>query len=186
MASPFPSPAQPQPRLARLSALFHRRWGVPILAELHRGKGAKLVTLTMRLEASPGSIRLALDHLQQAGWVIPNPGYGHPMRPEYILTPAGERLAPACCDLDAALVRLELRDIGLRKWSMPTLDALRPGPARFKELRAALTPITDRALSLALGDLQGASLALRTQRDRPRAYAQAPPARRLCAILSDL
>jgi DNA-binding HxlR family transcriptional regulator len=173
-------------RSARLATLFHRRWALPVVAELHRGRGAKLVTLINRLEASPGSVRAALDHLQDAGWVIPNPGYGHPMRPEYILTPAGVALAPACCDLDAALLRLDLRAIGLRKWSMPTLNTLRAGPARFTEIRADLPGVTDRALSLALGDLQEGELALRAQGEGAAAYAASRRARRMCAILGNL
>ena len=181
-----PAPSSPADRSARLATLFHRRWAVPVLAELHRGRGAKLVTLVNGLEASPGSIRLALDHLQQAGWVIPNPGYGHPMRPEYILTPVGEALAPACRDLDTALLRLDLREVGLRKWSMPTLDTLRDGPARFTEIRAGLPGVTDRALSLALGDLQAGELALRARAERAAAYAASRRARGLCAILGGL
>jgi DNA-binding HxlR family transcriptional regulator len=185
MPSHPPTPPDPD-RAARLATLFHRRWAVPVLAELCRGRGAKLVTLTSRLEASPGSVRLALDHLIEAGWVAPNPGYGHPMRPEYILTPAGEPIAHPCRDLDDALLRLDARDLGLRKWSMPTLDALRPGPVRFTDIRAGLPGITDRALSLALGDLLDGELAQRRDIDGPIGYIPARRARRVCGILAEL
>ncbi len=181
------APVSDPGRGPRLSLLFHRRWAVPILAELERGRGAKLVTLVNRLDASPGSIRAALDHLQQLDLVIPNPGYGHPMRPEYILTPAGQRLAAPSAALDIVLARRGLREVGLRKWSMPTLDILRAGPARFGQIRSGLAGATDRALSLALGDLQTESLVTRTMPGRSpgAAYAPTPRAARLCAILGE-
>ena len=49
-----------------------------------------------------------------------NPGYGHPLRPEYVLTPRGFRL-PACVRLVEALQRLDFEDGGLKKWSIPVL-----------------------------------------------------------------
>jgi DNA-binding HxlR family transcriptional regulator len=176
-------------RTDRLALLFHRRWAVPVLAELHRSRGAKFVTLTTRLDASPGAVRAALDHLQDLGWVGPNPGYGHPLRPEYILTPDGKRIAEPCDALDRALVGLDLRPVGLRKWSMPTLDVLRAGSARFGEIRGALAGITDRALSMALGDLLASQLAARSLVDGAPPSARYGPtgrATRLCAILADL
>ena len=176
-------------RADRLALLFHRRWAVPVLAELHRARGAKFVTLTSRLEASPGAVRAALDHLQSLGWVGPNPGYGHPMRPEYILTPDGERLAVPCDTLDRTLAALDVRPIALRKWSMPTLDALREGPARFGQIRSALAGVTDRALSMALGDLLVVQLAARSLVDGAPPTATYRPTIRaggLCAVLAEL
>ena len=69
-----------------LPALLHHRWAVPILAVLHREKGAKFVTLGSRLGVSRDSLRRSLDRLTQQRLVRRNPGYGHPMRPEYVLT----------------------------------------------------------------------------------------------------
>ena len=91
------SPAQ------RLAELFHRRWAVPILAELHRDRGAKFVTLAYRLSASQTAVRQTLDELIQRGFVRRNSGYGHPLRPEYLLTSRGDRLAPECTTLHDAL-----------------------------------------------------------------------------------
>ena len=36
-------------QMERLIRLFHRRWSVPVLAEIHRAKGAKFITLVNRL-----------------------------------------------------------------------------------------------------------------------------------------
>jgi DNA-binding HxlR family transcriptional regulator len=81
--------------------------------------------------------------------VTRNPGHGHPLRPEYLLTPAGARVAPACLSL---LDALPDRDRSLKKWTLPVLAAVGDG-ARFNDLRGEL-PATPRALTLALKDLQ--------------------------------
>jgi DNA-binding HxlR family transcriptional regulator len=154
-------------RTDRLMALFRRRWACPILAELHRGEGAKFVTLVNRLESNPGAMRQALDEMLDLGWIRRNPGYGHPLRPEYLLTRSGERLAPACALLDGAITSLGVRDIALRKWSMPVLYVIGEGPTRFTEIPRALGGVTDRAVSLALKDLADAAMIARRLIDGP-------------------
>jgi DNA-binding HxlR family transcriptional regulator len=146
------------PPMSRLLAIHHRRWSGSILAELARERGCKFVTLTHRLGASPGAVRDALDDLIARGWVIPNPGYGHPLRPEYILTPEGEELAPACARLVRVAGELRVRPVILRRWPMPVLRTLAEGPARFTQMGDALGAITDRALSHALRDLKERAL----------------------------
>ena len=141
-----------------LIALFHHRWAAPILAELERRQGARLVVLVNRLGAPRDTVRRTLDALVGAGLVQRNPGYGHPLRPEYVLTAEGGPVARRCVRLlDAIGARA---DLGLKKWSMPVLVAL--GRAtRFSELRALLPGVTPRALAIALKDLQAAGLATR-------------------------
>jgi DNA-binding HxlR family transcriptional regulator len=135
--------------------LFARRWSIPILAELKKSDGSKFVTLSRRLGASPASVRQSLDHLIALGLAQPNPGYGHPMRPEYILTEAGDALGPASVSLDKAISRLELRESALLRWSMPALFIIgQSAPARFSEIGSALGPVTDRALAQTLRKLQ--------------------------------
>ncbi|MBX3380287.1 MAG: winged helix-turn-helix transcriptional regulator [Phycisphaeraceae bacterium] len=135
--------------------LFARRWCIPILAELKVSEGSKFVTLSRRLGASPVAVRQSLDHLISLGLAQPNPGYGHPLRPEYILTESGDRLAPASVTLDRAITRLELRDSALLRWSMPALFVIGSSPgARFSEIGSALGPVTDRALSQTLKRMQ--------------------------------
>lgn len=146
---------------------------MPILAELHRGEavsgwagGAKFITLCRRLDANEVSVRQSLDHLIELGHVRRNAGHGHPLRPEYVLTARGERLAPACESIDTALVRLHLRPLGLRRWSLPALYLVdRLEPARFKQISAGLGKITDRALSLSLKGLCGGGLVDRRVED---------------------
>lgn len=172
-----------------LAMLFHRRWAVPILAALDELDGAKFVTLVRRLDTSSGSVRAALDALMAQGMVERNPGYGHPLRPEYILTDRGRRIAPAAAQLLELLRRGGVEELGLRKWSMPVLWALGDGPMRFVEVRDRLGAVTDRALTRALKDLVGAGLVDRRIVDEfpPVAqYAQGTAARPLGVVLARL
>lgn len=144
--------------MSTLVALFHNRWSVPILAELHRQRGSRFVTLVRTLGMSRESLRRTLAALIDGGLVGRNPGYGHPLRPEYVLTRAGETLARACGPLVDRLREDELEEVGLKKWSMPVVFALAGGPRRFSELRDRLEGISPRALTLALKDLEAAGL----------------------------
>ena len=138
--------------------MCHHRWSTPVLAELGRTGGARFVVLVNRLGVGRASLQRALAALVDLGLVRRNPGYGHPLRPEYVLTPEGEEAAARCARLLAAVDGKA--GVLLRKWSLPVLVALR-GNARFSELREALPGITARALALALKDLERAGLVTR-------------------------
>jgi DNA-binding HxlR family transcriptional regulator len=147
----------------RTSNLFHHRWAVPVLAELRRQRGSRFVTLANRLGVGRDSLARTLSGLMDAALVERNPGYGHPLRPEYVLSSEGERVAGVC---ERLLSQLEgLRDVALRKWSLPTIGALGGGPLRFSELRSELDGVTARSLTLALKELQAAGLVERLVTD---------------------
>jgi DNA-binding HxlR family transcriptional regulator len=138
-------------------ALVHHRWALPLLAELHTsGGGSRFVPLLHSLGASRDSLQRTLGSLVEAGLVRRNPGYGHPLRPEYVLTTRGRRIAPACAALVSALHRAGLEDVGLKKWSIPVLLEL-SSERRFADLRDTLGA-SPRALTLALKDLGDAGL----------------------------
>lgn len=149
-------------RLDTLRALFRRRWAAPVVAALHRRDGAKFATLIHATGASPAAIRSALDDLIDRGWVARNPGYGHPLRPEYVLTQAGAALGPACIRLDEVVAAMGVADLAMRRWSIPVLTILHDGPRRFRDLANTVGPVTDRALSQALTGLSGATLVVRS------------------------
>jgi DNA-binding HxlR family transcriptional regulator len=176
--------------VSSLLSLVHHRWSVPILAELERARGARFVTLAHRLGLSRESLTRTLTALVDAGLVARNPGYGHPLRPEYVLSPLGSSVAPACSQLLQALRRIGLEEAGLKKWSMPVVLALAGRkPKRFSELQASLPGVTGRALTFALKDLTGAGLVERTVTDDfPPAtvYRLTPRARELPSILTRL
>jgi DNA-binding HxlR family transcriptional regulator len=142
----------------RLIVLSHHRWSVPVLAELERSSGCKFVTLVRRLGVSRDSLRHTLEALIENGWVLRNPGYGHPLRPEYVLTPQGAELAPACRRLLRVLRRLGVEETGLRKWTLPVILSLGRGPGRFSDLLGLLPGVTSRALAIALKALQAERL----------------------------
>jgi len=145
-----------------LIALFHHRWSAPVLAELRRTHGTRFVVLGRSLGVGRASLRRTLDALIELGLVARNPGYGHPLRPEYVLTPRGDEVAARC----ARLLGLLDGDAGvaLKKWSLPVLVAL-SRPSRFSQLREALPGVSARALALALKDLEAARLVRRDVQD---------------------
>lgn len=85
--------------------------------------------------------------LSRDGLVIPNPGYGDPLRPENILTPAGRTVAPFCKELVNVASVLKEKYLLQSKWALPVLFAVEGGEMRFSELKSCLAPITPRALS---------------------------------------
>jgi DNA-binding HxlR family transcriptional regulator len=175
----------------RLSLLFHHRWSVPVLSELERAGGSRFVTLSRRLGIGRESLRRTLGWLIERDLVMRNPGYGHPLRPEYVLTERGAALAPACTALIRALDALHVEQLGLNKWSMPVVAALDAGESRFGQLRRQLPGVSPRSLTLALKALAEAGLVERRVLDAfppatlyrlaPRAGTVRPVLRRLAA-----
>jgi DNA-binding HxlR family transcriptional regulator len=143
-------------------ALVRYRWTVPLLAELQRREGSKFVTLVNALGAGRSSVRQSLDALIELGLARRNPGYGHPLRPEYL--PAGRAVVvgEACGMLAAASSRLGADETVFRRWTLPVVLALAEGAERFGEVRASLPAVTPRALSLALKRTAAAGLVERT------------------------
>jgi DNA-binding HxlR family transcriptional regulator len=175
--------------LARLIPLCRRRWSIPILARLSRVDGDRFVPLVHALDAGQEAVRETLAELIEQGWVRPNPGYGHPLRPEYILTGKGERLAPACVRLDDTLAALRLKDVCLRRWSLPALHVIGDGATRFSGIARQLGDVTDRALSMTLASLDDAAIvARRLAEPRPARfdYILADTGATIHQILSDM
>jgi DNA-binding HxlR family transcriptional regulator len=162
----------------RLVDLLHFRWNVPLLSAFDGlGGKAKFVTLERRLGISRSTLQRTLGGVIDLGLVARNPGYGHPLRPEYVLTELGRHVAPACASLEKALEHLGVTEVALNKWSLPTLDALMREPARFNRLRDALGEVTPRALALALHDLERSGLVRRTLIDERPPRAEYEPTR---------
>jgi DNA-binding HxlR family transcriptional regulator len=156
-----------------LIELFHHRWAAPALALLAERGGGRFVELQRRLDVGRESLRRALDALLAAGLARRNEGYGHPLRPEYVLTAKGRRAAPTAMGVVAAGDPEAL----LRKWSVPVLAEL-GDERRFSELRTGLPGVTPRALALALQDLEAAGYLRREVRaTRPPSTVYHPTAR---------
>ena len=137
----------PDPLLVELGS---HRWLVPLLADLAAHMGARFVELIHRLGLSRDSCARTLDAAARIGWVQRNPGHGHPLRPEYILTEKGRAAAAR-----AAAIAVAQREIGLprgaaTRWGLPLVAGIGAGHDRFNALSRLLAPATPRALSQGL------------------------------------
>ena len=148
--------------LAPLIELVHHRWNLPVLAELYRRNGAKFVTLVHALGVGRASLSASLNHLIELGLVRKNPGHGHPMRPEYLLTAFGRAVGEHCWALTKVLGRPGERELAFRKWTLPLVAAIGEEVRRFGDVQNALPDATPRAITLGLKALTGAGWATRS------------------------
>jgi DNA-binding HxlR family transcriptional regulator len=147
--------------LEELIALNRNRWTVPLLADLAAHKGARFVELVSRLGVPRDSLARTLEAARTAGWVIPNPGHGHPLRPEYVLTQAGDRIAACADSLLAVQLQIGVTPARLTRWGLPLIHAIDAGHQRFNALARMLAPASPRALSQGLRALTGQDLVRR-------------------------
>jgi len=139
------------PAIEPLVHLVARRWSIPVLGRLHAGGGGmKFVTLARALGVSRASLSATLNHLMVLDFVRRNPGHGHPMRPEYLLTDEGAPLALHCAALDRTVARNGGADVAYRKWTLPLVAAIGDERVRFRDLRYRLADATPRAITIGL------------------------------------
>lgn len=133
--------------------LFYYRWLIPVIGVLYNRDGAKFVTLLNELGIKRSVLTSTLRKLIAQGFVIRNPGYGHPLRPEYILTGRGIRLGPFCNTMMTRIIDQKGYHLFQSKWAVQIIYLCSHGEIRFSELKSALKPITSRALSEELKSL---------------------------------
>lgn len=151
--------------LTKLIGLCHFRWAIPVLSELQRTGGDKFVTLQNRLGVSPDALRRSLDSLIAADLIQTNSGYGHPMRPEYVITEQGQAFGKSSADLYDQLREFRIEKVCLNKWSMPTLVGVEAGNTRFNDVKRLLPGATARALTQSLKQLTEERLLVRRVTD---------------------
>ncbi len=143
------------------AVLSRRQWALPILAALADGTAARLAPLAAATGAGRASVRVTLQHLAELELIERNPGHGHPLRPEWRITPRGSALVPiAKLTLRGRRPEDPVPTVIRRQWGLAIVDHLTL-PSGFSGLRRALLPITDRALSLTLKDLEAEQLVRR-------------------------
>lgn len=125
-----------------------RAWALPILDKLHLGIPGRQAALLAATGAGRTAFLQSLDHLLMIGLLERNPGYGHPLRPEFRLTPAGEAAAKLANEV-LHIVRTDEQDLLRLCWTLPVLTTLET-PHPFGEIKRSLPSITDRALSQSL------------------------------------
>ncbi|HEV7658446.1 MAG TPA: winged helix-turn-helix transcriptional regulator [Allosphingosinicella sp.] len=143
---------------AEFRRLTAGRWLLPLMAHVGALDGSRFAMMLARLGLSRSALAASLTQLQEAGWLARNPGHGHPLRPEYVLTPAGAPIAAFCQGVMAQRERLGLAPGQLPRWSLPLIATLGRDRARFSALRSALLPVTPRALSLTLKQMLSVDL----------------------------
>lgn len=151
-----------------------RTWSLPILAMLHEGVPGRQAPLLNATGAGRTAFAQSMTQLIELGLVVRNPGYGHPLRPEFRLTPTGleaagiaSRILKITQKTDQNLIR--------RAWTIPILSTLQH-PQQFSGIRKRLITITDRSLSLSLKNLEERKWVSRTISETsrpPRAIYQA-------------
>lgn len=144
--------------LVDLINISRSRWAAPLLADLAANRGGRFVELLHRLALPRDSLVRTLHVLNELGWVMRNPGHGHPLRPEYLLTPEGARVAAGATAIAATQAQLGLAPGSLTRWGMPLVRTIGSSQARFNELVRTLAAATPRAISqglqtLAMNDL---------------------------------
>lgn len=148
--------------LLPLVALTHRRWNIPVLAELERAKGAKFVSLAHALGVSRSALSASLGDLINQGLVAKSSGYGHPMRPEYLLTNQGREIAGSCLSLAELMQGRDEAELAFRKWTLPLVAAIGGDVRRFNEVRCSLgESATPRAITLGLKSMLASGWARR-------------------------
>ncbi|WP_298936091.1 winged helix-turn-helix transcriptional regulator [uncultured Ruegeria sp.] len=139
--------------ISTLVKLTSRAWSLNILALLHSGLPGRQAPLLAATNASRTAFASSLAHLVQLGMIERNPGHGHPLRPEFRLTTTGRQAA----EMAQSFVKTvpDEREFGLlrKTWTVPIL-ALTGSPYRFSMIKSDLSPITDRALSSSLHQLE--------------------------------
>jgi DNA-binding HxlR family transcriptional regulator len=176
-----------------LIPLLHSRWAMPVLAVLARDGGGRLVALQRGLRAPRESIRAVLALLTREGFITRNTGHGHPVRPEYIVSPAAARIAAACLQVEREFLAVGAADaaaaLGRAKWPLPVLLAVHDGAARFSAMERALPGVTPRSLTLALKALETAGMLSRSVvpgHPPHTVYAAAPASGGLVAAAGEL
>ncbi|WP_291729911.1 winged helix-turn-helix transcriptional regulator [Leisingera sp. F5] len=129
-----------------------RAWALPVLAHLHEGVPGRQAALLQAAGAGRTALGQSLDHLIRIGLVERNPGHGHPLRPEFRLTPAGQRAAETASRLHRA-AGAGGQDLLRRAWTVPVLASLQ-SPQYFNDISRSLLTITDRALSQSLKSME--------------------------------
>ena len=130
-----------------------RAWSLKILALMHTGTPGRQAALIAACGAGRTAFAQSLSHLVDLGLVERNPGYGHPLRPEFRLTSLGIAVAKMAARIEGAVIEPAEQILLRRTWTVPVLSVLQT-PRYFGEIKRELGVVTDRALSQSLKHLQ--------------------------------
>lgn len=129
-----------------------RAWAIPILSNLHAGIAGRQAPLLAATGASRTAFAQSMDHLIAMGLLERNPGYGHPLRPEFRLTQQGIAAAAIANKIQTVSAQKD-QDLLRRTWTLPILTAIHT-PSHFNDIKRNLHRVTDRALSQSLKSME--------------------------------
>ncbi|WP_331459982.1 winged helix-turn-helix transcriptional regulator [Cochlodiniinecator piscidefendens] len=129
-----------------------RAWSLPILANLHLGVPGRQAALISATGANRTAFAKSMTHLMDLELLERNPGYGHPLRPEFRLTQLGAVMAKAAAEI-TSLSDAEGQRLIRRNWTVPVLTTLLR-PNQFSVIKKDLATISDRALSETLRSME--------------------------------
>ncbi len=130
------------------------------MAVISRLGPLRFVELLRALNASRDTLTETLASLLESGLIERRAVDGERYM-TYVLTEAGQRLAPLCDDCSNAARDFDALHSALKKWPMVVLVAVGRGQARYNAVKAQLPGITARALAAALKDLESDGLVTR-------------------------
>lgn len=143
------------PSITTISELGRYRWTVPLLAFLATHGGGRFVHMANSMGIPRESLSRTLEAAVAAGWVIRNPGHGHPLRPDYVLTAEGARVGEGCRAVILSQAAAGLPPDALTRWSLPVIRLVADGHNRFNAIARGLEGVTPRALTGSLKALVG-------------------------------
>lgn len=152
-----------------------RAWAIPILSSLHAGISGRQAPLLAATGASRTAFAQSMDHLISIGLLERNPGYGHPLRPEFRLTELGVSAAALANRIQSVTAERD-QDLLRRSWTLPVLTAIHR-PSHFNDIKRNLRTISDRALSQSLKTME-----MRSWVHRHIDEAARPPRSIYCAV----
>ncbi len=152
-----------------------RAWALPILSNLDAGVAGRQAPLLAATGASRTAFAQSMDHLIELGLLERNPGYGHPLRPEFRLTKSGIAAAAIASRIQRVATK-EDQDLLRRSWTLPVLTSLYT-PSHFSDIKRNLQTITDRALSQSLKSMEARNWVCRRVDGAAR-----PPRPLYCAV----
>ncbi|MEO0883865.1 MAG: winged helix-turn-helix transcriptional regulator [Pseudomonadota bacterium] len=153
---------------AQFVKLCSKAWSIQVLAALDGRRGGRIAPIAAEIGAGRSSVTATFQHLLELELLVRNPGHGHPLRPEFVLTRRGMACANWASRVGNVTSEGEWK-ILRKQWSLPVLR-LFDRPRRYRDLRDLLRPVTDRALSLALKEMVARDWVVRRVED-----AHSPP-----------
>lgn len=138
------------PTLVKITS---RAWSLDILALMHAGTPGRQASLLPAPGAGRTALAQSLSHLVDIRLLERNPGHGHPLRPEYRLTPEGAEAAKIAYRIKGVVSDSSGCNLLRRVWTIPVL-VVSQKPRHFTDIKTELDSITDRALSQSLKQLR--------------------------------